>query len=158
MIALSNFFLEANQLKFAITAQQFGVSDWVWIIVFIMVLALVWWLLSRSTRQSEVEETEIETQVAEERTKEVAHVDDLTRIEGIGPKINSLLQEAGISSFAQLADTDVSKLDEILNTAGITIADPKTWPEQAELAAGDQWEELEKLQDELSGGREKKRR
>ena len=155
MIASSNFFLEANQLKFAITAQQFGVNDWVWIIVFILVLALVWWLLSRSTRQSEVEEAEIESQVAEEHTKEVAHMDDLTRIEGIGPKINSLLQEAGISSFAQLADTDISKLDEILNTAGITIADPKTWPEQAELAAGNQWEELEKLQDELSGGREK---
>ena len=155
MIASSNFFLEANQLKFAITEQQFGISDWVWIIVFIMILALVWWLLSRSTRQSEVEEAEIETQVAEEYTTDVAHVEDLTRIEGIGPKINSLLQEAGISSFAQLADTDVSKLDELLDTAGITLADPKTWPEQAELAAGDQWEELEKLQGELSGGLEK---
>lgn len=155
MIASSNFFLEASQLKFATTAQQFGVNDWVWIIIFILVLALVWWLLSRSTRQSEVEEAEIETQVAEEHTKDFAHVDDLTRIEGIGPKINSLLQEAGVSSFAQLADTDVSKLDEILNIAGITIADPKTWPEQAELAAGDQWEELEKLQGELSGGRKK---
>jgi len=155
MIASSNFFLEANQLKFAITAQQFGVNDWVWIIVFILVLALVWWLLSRSTRQSEVEEAEIETQVADENTTDVAHVDDLTRIEGIGPKINSLLQEAGISSFVQLADTDVSKLDELLDTAGITLADPKTWPEQAELAAGDQWDELEKLQGELSGGRKK---
>jgi predicted flap endonuclease-1-like 5' DNA nuclease len=153
MIASSNFFLEANQLKFAITAQQFGVSDWVWIIIFILVLALVWWLLSQSTRQSEVEEVEIETQVAEEHTTDVAHLDDLTHIEGIGPKINSLLQEAGISSFTQLAGTDVSKLDEILDKAGITLADPKTWPEQAELAAGDQWEELEKLQGELSGGR-----
>ena len=153
MIASSFFFLEANQLNFAITAQQFGISDWVWIIVFILVLALVWWLLSRSTRQSEVEETEIGTQVPEEQTTDVARVDDLTRIEGIGPKINSLLQDAGISSFARLADTDVSKLDEILDSAGITLADPKTWPEQAELAAGDQWEELEKLQGELHAGR-----
>ena len=153
MIASSNFFLEANQLKFAITAQQFGVNDWVWIIVFILVLAVVWWLLSRSTRQSEVDEAEIETQVAEEHSTDVSHVDDLTRIEGIGPKINSLLQEDGISSFAQLADTDVSQLSKILDTARITLADPKTWPEQAELAAGDQWEELEKLQGELSGGR-----
>ena len=153
MIASSIFFLEANQLNFTITTQQFGVSDWVWIIVFILVMALVWWLLSRSTRQSEVEETEIGTQVAEVQMADVARVDDLTRIEGIGPKINSLLQDAGISSFAQLADTDVSKLEEVLDTAGITLADPKTWPEQAELAAGDQWEELEKLQGELSGGR-----
>jgi len=153
MIVSSIFFLEAIQLKFEITAEQFGVSDWVWIIVFILVLALVWWLLSRSTRHSEVEEVEIETQVSEKHTTDVAHVDDFTRIEGIGPKINSLLQEAGISSFAQLSDTDVSKLDEILNTAGITLADPKTWPEQAELAAGDQWEELEKLQGELHAGR-----
>ena len=28
MIDSPNFFLEANQLKFAITTQQFGVSDW----------------------------------------------------------------------------------------------------------------------------------
>jgi large subunit ribosomal protein L17 len=32
--------------------------------------------------------------------------------------------------------------------------EPKTWPEQAQLAAEGRWEELDKLQDLLRGGRE----
>ncbi|HHH41147.1 MAG TPA: DUF4332 domain-containing protein [Chloroflexi bacterium] len=80
--------------------------------------------------------------------------DDLTRIEGIGPKISRLLQEAGIMTFAQLAETDVERLREILAEAGLTaLADPGTWPEQARLAAEGKWDELEALQGELKGGR-----
>jgi predicted flap endonuclease-1-like 5' DNA nuclease len=79
--------------------------------------------------------------------------DDLKRIEGIGPKISRLLQATGITTFAQLAATDVNQLRRILRGAGITIADPGTWPEQASLAAADRWDELEALQDELKGGR-----
>ncbi len=80
--------------------------------------------------------------------------DDLKRIEGIGPKISSLLQEAGITTFAQLAATDVDRLKEIIAEAGLTaLADPTTWPEQARLAAAGKWDELKALQDELKGGR-----
>jgi len=80
--------------------------------------------------------------------------DDLKRIEGIGPKISSLLQAAGIMTFAQLAATDVSRLKEIIAEAGLSaLADPTTWPEQARLAAAGKWDELEALQDELKGGR-----
>jgi predicted flap endonuclease-1-like 5' DNA nuclease/predicted small secreted protein len=81
-------------------------------------------------------------------------LDDLKRIEGIGPKIASLLQAAGITTFAHLASTDVRKLKRIIAEAGLTaLADPTTWPEQATLAATGQWDELETLQDELKGGR-----
>lgn len=81
--------------------------------------------------------------------------DDLTRIEGIGPKISALLQAAGIRTFAQLAHTDVSRLQEILDAAGprFRLADPGTWPEQARLAAEGAWEALQALQDQLKGGR-----
>ena len=79
--------------------------------------------------------------------------DDLRRIEGIGPKISSILQATGITTFAKLADVDVEALDKILDEAGIRIANPSTWPEQAKLAAAEAWEELEKLQDSLKGGR-----
>lgn len=80
--------------------------------------------------------------------------DDLTRIEGIGPKIASLLQAAGITTFAHLASTDVRRLKRIIAEAGLTaLADPTTWPEQATLAATGQWDALEALQDELKGGR-----
>jgi predicted flap endonuclease-1-like 5' DNA nuclease len=80
--------------------------------------------------------------------------DDLKLIEGIGPKIASLLQAAGIMTFAHLASTDVKRLRQIIAEAGLTaLADPTTWPEQASLAATGQWDALEALQDELKGGR-----
>ncbi len=80
--------------------------------------------------------------------------DDLKKVEGIGPKIAGILNDAGIVTFEQLSKTDVETLDRIVRQeAGITIANPGTWPEQAALAAEGQWDILEKLQDELKGGR-----
>ena len=79
--------------------------------------------------------------------------DDLKRIEGIGPKISSVFQKAGITTFAQLATSEASRLEHILREAGIGLADPTTWPEQASLAAAGNWDALEKLQGELKGGR-----
>jgi len=80
--------------------------------------------------------------------------DDLARIEGIGPKISGLLQEAGIMTFAHLASTDVKRLKRIIAEAGLTaLTDPTTWPEQAGLAATGEWDALETLQEELKGGR-----
>lgn len=80
--------------------------------------------------------------------------DKLKLIEGIGPKISTILQEAGIMTFAQLAATDVERLKEILSEAGLgALADPTTWPEQAELAAAADLDALKSLQQELKGGR-----
>jgi predicted flap endonuclease-1-like 5' DNA nuclease len=79
--------------------------------------------------------------------------DDLRVIEGIGPKISAILLEAGIRTYTQLAATEVERLQSILEEAGIRIANPSTWPEQAKLAAAGKWEALESLQDELKGGR-----
>ena len=79
--------------------------------------------------------------------------DDLAIVEGIGPKIASLFQAAGITTFGQLAATDVERLRQILREAGIRIDDPTTWPEQARLAAAGEWDKLKALQDQLKGGR-----
>jgi large subunit ribosomal protein L17 len=80
--------------------------------------------------------------------------DDLTPIEGIGPKIENILRIAGIYSFAQLAATDVDRLKQVLTEADlIALADPTTWPEQAKLAADGAWDALEALKEELKGGR-----
>lgn len=79
--------------------------------------------------------------------------DNLELIEGIGPKISQLLQEAGITTFAQLAATDASRLVHILREANLPMIDPRTWPEQARLAADGKWDALKALQDELKGGR-----
>lgn len=82
---------------------------------------------------------------------------DLKAIEGIGPKIASLLSGAGIDTWDALAATPVEQIQEILDGAGerFKLADPLTWPAQAALAANGEWEELKALQDRLLGGREK---
>jgi len=83
-----------------------------------------------------------------------AKPDDLTVIEGIGPKISRILQDAGITTFSQLAEADVDHLRSILAAAGLRyLADPTTWPEQARLAAAGDQAGLQALQASLKGGR-----
>ncbi len=81
--------------------------------------------------------------------------DDLRKVEGIGPKIAELFNNAGIMTFADLGATSVEKLNEILAEAGSSYKskDPGTWPAQAALAAEGKWDELKKWQDELDGGK-----
>ncbi|NJB36827.1 50S ribosomal protein L21 [Croceivirga sp. JEA036] len=78
--------------------------------------------------------------------------DDLKKVEGIGPKIAQTLNDAGITTFAELAKTDAAKIAEIIaDVRGNHVTD--TWPKQAELAAEGKWDELKKWQDELDGGK-----
>ncbi len=87
--------------------------------------------------------------------KASSKADDLTKVEGIGPKIAEIFQAAGIGTFAELAAASVDRLKEILEAAGSRYAshNPGTWPKQAELAAAGKWDELKKWQDELDGGK-----
>jgi small subunit ribosomal protein S2 len=67
-----------------------------------------------------------------------------------------VLEAAGIKTFAQLAETKVDRIKEILEEADpklLHLADPTTWPRQARLAASGKWEALQKWQDRLKGGR-----
>ena len=80
--------------------------------------------------------------------------DDLRLIEGIGPKISSVLQSAGLRTFQQLADTEPGRLEEILQDSGLRLANPATWPEQARLLADGDLEGLRQLQAQLKGGRQ----
>lgn len=81
--------------------------------------------------------------------------DDLTKIEGIGPKIASLLAAEKIITFADLAKAKVTTLKAILEAAGsrYKMHDPATWSEQAKLAAAGEWKKLEALQADLKGGK-----
>ena len=83
-----------------------------------------------------------------------ASADDLEKIEGIGPKIAQVFAKAGIVTFAQLAETPVERLQELLKSAGPRFAshNPTTWPEQAKLAAAGDWDAFNKLTDELVAG------
>lgn len=84
-----------------------------------------------------------------------AEPDDLRQIEGIGPKTSEALYEAGIVTFAQLAEMDPEAIEAIVRSAGVRIISgaPASWPEQAALAAAGEWEKLTDLQDQLQGGR-----
>ena len=82
--------------------------------------------------------------------------DDLTIIEGIGPKVAKVLHEAGISTFSQLAKSNADDIQKILSAAGLRMMDATSWPAQAKLAADDDMDGLKKMQDKLSGGRKTK--
>ncbi len=83
--------------------------------------------------------------------------DDLKKIEGIGPKIAEIFNNAGILTFSELAGTKVEKLQEILAAAGSRYASkkPGSWPKQAKMAAEGKWDELKVWQDENDHGVEK---
>lgn len=80
--------------------------------------------------------------------------DDLTLIEGVGPKIANLLVVAGVKSYGDVANASIEDLKSILSKGGSSYAahDPGTWPEQAKLAADGKWAELNSLKEKLTGG------
>ena len=79
--------------------------------------------------------------------------DDLLCIEGIGPRISTVVTAAGITSFADLVSTDVEQLKTLLVNAGFKTVDPSTWPEQARIAAEGHWDDLRALQARIKNGR-----
>ena len=81
--------------------------------------------------------------------------DNLKLVEGIGPKIEELLNKEGIVTFRQLSEASYERLTDILRAAGtrFQMHDPESWPQQAEFAADGKWEELKAWQDNLNKGR-----
>jgi predicted flap endonuclease-1-like 5' DNA nuclease len=154
--ALPGFLLAA--LNPSALAESHGNPWWLWIIVFVVLAAFVgfmlwWWLHGSEEEEEPARHAETPPPIP---APPAAQVDDLKRIEGIGPRIAGLLQEAGITSFAQLANTSADRIREILEATNpnlLRLADPTTWPQQAALAAEGNWQAMEELQDELKGGR-----
>ncbi|WP_324025058.1 50S ribosomal protein L21 [Maribacter sp. BPC-D8] len=118
-------------------------------------------IISKGAKKTETKKAEPKAKKVEEKVAPVAakpkakkatgKADDLKKVEGIGPKIAETLNNAGISTFAELAKTDAAKISEIIaDVRGNHVTD--TWPKQAQLAADGKWDELQKWQDELDGG------
>jgi predicted flap endonuclease-1-like 5' DNA nuclease len=106
---------------------------------------------------SSTETVVMRTVVQPTETVVVSTKDDLKKIEGIGPKIEELLNTAGIMTFVQLSVTPQQKLQEVLDSAGKRFAmhDPTSWTLQANLASKNDWEALKQLQSQLIGGKSK---
>jgi len=126
---------------------------WLAILFIIIVFVILWFLFGNKKNEAPESVSAVPPQPFVPATAP-AKGDDLKVIEGIGPKIAGIMNEAGISTFAQMAQKTGEELRKILDDGGIgAIADPTTWPEQAALAAEGKMESLKELQDKLQGGR-----
>jgi large subunit ribosomal protein L20 len=87
--------------------------------------------------------------------KSTSGFDDLKVVEGIGPAIEKLLHEAGITTYDLLAKSEYDNLKKILSDAGsrFAIHNPLTWAQQSALAADGKFDELETLKTELVNGK-----
>jgi len=82
--------------------------------------------------------------------------DDLTRIEGIGPKLQQILRDAGVMTYADLAAQSPDAITGMIREAGFKAPfDAATWPRQAQLAAQGDWDALARLQSDLNAGRKR---
>ena len=83
-------------------------------------------------------------------------LNDLKIVEGIGPKLEELLKSAGIANLAVLAQTKAEDIKTIIEKEGgrFQLADPTTWPKQAQMAVDGNWDRLKEYQDFLDGGKE----
>ena len=154
-----------------------NISGWVWLLIILFIIFIVAWGLIGNRKREEFplsehkEHSDEAHPVTMEATRSNIQVpaasvqvetpaatpqmpDDLVIIEGIGPKISSILQANGITTFAQLASTPISELQQTLLKEGLRLADPTTWSEQARLAAAGDWDGLTALQARLKGGRQ----
>lgn len=146
-----------------------GIYVWVALIIFFLMVFLGWLASSKGWLKKEEELTQSShdlgghdveedlghdhQQSAQEREINLQVNDNLTIIEGIGPKVEKVLANIGITTFSGLAGADHSMVRGALDEAGYKYMDPTSWFEQADLAAKGDMGELKRLQDSLKGGR-----
>lgn len=80
---------------------------------------------------------------------------DLTIIEGIGPKIQELFHNHDVRTWKSLSECSLDKCQRVLDSGGerFKIHNPGTWAEQAKMAYEGKWRELFNWQEELDGGK-----
>src|SRR5688572_3530812 len=114
---------------------------------FLLMVLVGWWVSHRNGTAVEVPQ---EMHILHHET--AAAPDDLVSLEGIGPKVARILNDAGITTFAALADAKAEEIQKILSASGLQMMNPEGWIEQARLAASGDQAGLQKLQSELKGG------
>jgi len=128
------------------------IAGWAALLIFLVVSFIAW--LAMVWNKTNTMDTLVDYHLDKPHHEhEEENIDDLKVIEGIGPKISRVLQEAEISTYEELANTSVSRLEEVLDDANLHLGNPTTWPEQAKLAAAGKWDSLDQLQDELKHGK-----
>lgn len=87
-------------------------------------------------------------------TTEPGEPDDLTKLEGIGPKMADALVSYGLDTYEKVAAATVEDFQAAIEAAGMRFAPAaESWAEQATYAARGDWSGLEAFQNTLVSGR-----
>jgi predicted flap endonuclease-1-like 5' DNA nuclease len=142
-------------LALVLLSEEGPKTDLSWLVIvalgFFLLMIIIGWLVSRNKPEAPA----VETHAHDEHDRGHAEktTDDLKSLEGIGPKVQKVLNEAGIHTFADLAGAEAAKVQDVLDKAGMQYMNPAGWISQAKLAAAGDMDGLARLQDELKGGR-----
>ena len=93
---------------------------------------------------------EVETAVPAVEAAELAAGDDLSILDGVGPKYADALRAAGVTTFAQLSEMTPEAIEATLVNANVPLIaghNADTWPRQAKLAAAQEWSALRRYID-----------
>jgi len=105
------------------------------------------------TTSDKTSKTPLKTESSNKGNYKILRPTNLQIIEGIGPKMESLLKENGIHDWKALSGKSLGEIRAILDKYGgrYSIVNPETWPKQATLAKKEKWEKLISLQGENGG-------
>ena len=105
--------------------------------------------------EASVTQEEFDAAAAKAAIGKSIKLNDLKVIEGIGPKIENLFNNAGVDTWSGLADLNVARCREILMTGGdrYRLHDPASWPMQARMCAEGKWKDLARWQDDHKHGK-----
>lgn len=109
---------------------------------------------AETTAAPKEEKVEKVAPAPKKEVKKAAKPDDLTKIEGVGPKAAEALIAAGIATFSDMATAKADAMRTILTEASPRLAhlDPGSWAKQAKMAVDGKWDELKEWQDNAKGG------
>ena len=110
----SIYYLQAGQNPIA----------WIWymLLTVVVLLLIFWWV----NRRNDVPLKEPSSTVLPAREP---FAEDLQKIEGIGPKVSRVLNEAGITTFEALARANPADIQKRLNATGLQMMNREGWIE-----------------------------
>lgn len=150
----------------AILAPAANRDMWSWTISLLAVAIAIWiWSRRENTVEAEAEAAEVTAQEAEalakrtvvrhaeegaDATEQRAQPDDLTRINGVGAVFQTVLNDAGISTYTALTVASPQELEAIFAADGRGRPSRlETWSVQAGYAANEDWQGLRQYLDSL---------
>ncbi len=125
------------------------VPRWIWtIFIFLPLGVMAYWFLRWFFLPSYKRTASVEIKAPRSRVvKAPVKRDDFQLIKGIGPKTAGVFYQAGIFTYEQLALMDEEKITALVQKHKLPAGKIPSWQQQAALAAADDWDGLDQLQD-----------